>query len=117
MVRANPWLQLPESIGQVSIQDDPANGRLAGSAIIELLEAAMVTIPIKTRLEANGTLSLSVPTGLPESDVEVVVIIQPVSDSIATWPEGFFEQTYGAFAEQPLARAPQGEFDARDTLH
>jgi hypothetical protein len=75
----------------------------------------MVTIPIKTRLEANGTLSLSVPTGLPESDVEVVVIIQPVSDSIATWPEGFFEQTYGAFAEQPLARAPQGEFDARDT--
>jgi hypothetical protein len=36
--------------------------------------------------------------GLPESDVEVVVIVQPVSDSTAAWPESFFEQTYGAFA-------------------
>ena len=76
----------------------------------------MVTIPIKTRLQANGTLSLSVPTGLPESDVEVVVIVQPVSDSVAAWPKGFFEQTYGAFAEHPLERAPQGEFEAREVL-
>jgi hypothetical protein len=43
----------------------------------------MVTIPVKTRLEANGTLNLRVPTGLPESDVDVVVIVQPVSDSSA----------------------------------
>ena len=76
----------------------------------------MVTIPVKTRLEANGTLSLRVPTGLPESDVDVVVIVQPVSSSSATWPEGFFEKTYSAFAEHPLERAPQGEFEAREFL-
>jgi hypothetical protein len=76
----------------------------------------MVTIPIKTRLEANGMLSLHVPTGLPESDVEVVVIVQPVSNSLRAWPEDFFEQTYGAFAEHPLERPAQGEFDARETL-
>lgn len=41
----------------------------------------MVTIPIKTRLEADGTLSLHVPTGLPESDVEVLLVVQPISDA------------------------------------
>jgi hypothetical protein len=76
----------------------------------------MLTIPTKARLEPNGTLSLRLPTGLPESDVEVVVIVQPVSGSVAHWPEDFFEQTYGAFAEHPLERAPQSEFDARQSL-
>ncbi len=76
----------------------------------------MVTIPVKTRLEANGTLNLRVPTGLPESEVEVVIIVQPVSDSSATWPDGFFEQTYGDFTEHPLERASRGEFEAREFL-
>jgi len=76
----------------------------------------MVTIPIRTRLQADGSLSLLVPTGLVESEVEVVVIVQPLPDSRTGWPEGFFEQTYGAFAEQPLERARQGDFEARGIL-
>ena len=76
----------------------------------------MLTIPIKTRLEPDGILTLRLPTGLPESDVEVVVIVQPVPDSVQNWPDGFFEQTYGAFAEQPLERGQQGEFEAREAL-
>ena len=62
----------------------------------------MVTIPVKTRLEPNGTLNLHVATGLPESDVDVLVFVQPVGVPAETWPEGFFEQTHGAFAEMPL---------------
>ena len=31
------------------------------------------------------------------------------------WPEGYFEQTAGAFANEPLERAPQGEPDSRES--
>jgi len=62
----------------------------------------MVTIPLKTHLEANGTLNLCVPTGLPESDVEVVVIVQSVSGKANLWPEHFFDETYRAFADHPI---------------
>jgi hypothetical protein len=77
--------------------------------------AVMVTIPVKTRIQPDGTLDLRLSTGLPESDVEVVVVIQPAA-APSTWPEDFFERTYGAFAEHPIERPPQGEFDGRETL-
>jgi len=30
------------------------------------------------------------------------------------WPEGYFEETAGSFADEPLERAPQGELPKRD---
>lgn len=30
------------------------------------------------------------------------------------WPDGYFEQTAGSFANEPLERSPQGEPTARD---
>ncbi len=76
----------------------------------------MVTIPIRTRLEPDGTLDLRVPTGLPESEVEVVVVVRPAAVSASPWPAGFFERTYGAFAEHLLERPSPGEFDVRESL-
>ncbi len=76
----------------------------------------MVTIPVKTRLEADGVLNLRVPTGLPETDVEVVVVVQPVEAGASTWPEDFFQETYGAFADHPIERGSQGAFDDREVL-
>lgn len=76
----------------------------------------MVTIPLRTHLESNGTLNLSVPTGLPESDVEVVVIVHPVPDRANGWPEHFFEDTYGAFADHPIVRPDQQELEVRKAL-
>lgn len=76
----------------------------------------MVTIPVKTRLEADGILNLRVPTGLPEADVEVVIVVQPVEARANTWPEDFFQETYGAFADQPLERRNQGVFEDREVL-
>ena len=72
----------------------------------------MVTIPLKTRLEADGILNLRVPTGLPETDVEVLVVVQPVQTTTSSWPKDFFQETYGAFADQPLERGSQGELEA-----
>ena len=30
------------------------------------------------------------------------------------WPHGFFEQTYGSLADDPLIRPPQGEWEERE---
>ena len=76
----------------------------------------MVTIPFKTRLEPDGILSLRVPTGLPEADVEVVVVVQPLPLRTEEWPENFFNETYGAFAGSPIEREGQGEFSDREVL-
>ena len=75
----------------------------------------MVTIPIKARLQPDGTLDLRVSTGLPESDVEVVVVVQPTEVRRTLSPE-FIAETYGAFADTPLERAPQGEYEIREPL-
>jgi hypothetical protein len=74
----------------------------------------MVTIPLKTRLQADGILNLRVATGLPEADVEVVVIVQPVETCVQTWPKNFFLETYGAFADHPIDRGNQGVFEERE---
>jgi prevent-host-death family protein len=32
------------------------------------------------------------------------------------WPRGYFEQTYGALADDPIERAAQGEYEEREAL-
>jgi len=79
----------------------------------------MVTLPFKAHVQPDGTLNLRITTGLSESDVDGVVVIQPMAvapQSQQAWPEGFFEQTYGAFANEPLERQSQGEFETREPL-
>ncbi len=36
--------------------------------------------------------------------------------SANSWPDGFFEQTYGCLAEDPLVRAPQLPQERREKL-
>ena len=76
----------------------------------------MVTIPMKTRLNPDGTLDLHVATDLPESEVDVLVVVQPVGEAATLWPAGFFTETYGAFANSPLERLPQAQFEYREPL-
>jgi hypothetical protein len=76
----------------------------------------MVTIPMKTRLNPDGTLDIHVATDLPESEVEVLVVVRPIADPPARWPAGFFTETYGAFTASPLVRPPQDQFEYREPL-
>ncbi len=77
----------------------------------------MLTIPAKSRTNADGTLLLEVPTGMPDAEVEVVIVIEPVQHAGSEapkdeWPEGYFER----FASPPdveLERPPQGELQER----
>ena len=80
----------------------------------------MKTIQMNGHTSPDGTLDISVPTGLPESDVEVLLVVQPVTDQPRPrgngWPEGFFERTAGNWRGRPLVRGDQGEFEARQPL-
>jgi hypothetical protein len=80
----------------------------------------MKSIQVKSRINANGILELCVPTGLPESDVEVVIVVQPIpgpgekkSPEERGWPPEFFERTAGSLADDPIQRWPQ---DPRDDV-
>jgi hypothetical protein len=74
----------------------------------------MKRIQVKSHIKANGILELCVPTGLPESDVEVVIMVQPVpgagekkSPEELGWPPKFFERTASSLADDPIQRWPQ----------
>src|SRR5713101_2681161 len=84
-------------------------------------EMGMESIKLRTHVGTDGMLTLRIPVGLSETDVEVVVVIQgippqktPPSPEELGWPPGYFEQTYGSFRDKPLVRGEQGEFEVRD---
>jgi hypothetical protein len=59
------------------------------------------SILIRSRVGADGILHLDVPSNLVETDVEVMVIVAPVSPSDLgrteelAWSAGFFESVVG----------------------
>ncbi len=79
----------------------------------------METITLHSRVGADGLLKLQVPVNATNTDLEVVLIVQPVAPSAESlgWPQGFFEQTYGRWQGQPLVREPQGDYEVRDELN
>lgn len=82
----------------------------------------MVTISAKGRVKDDGTLDLHVTTGLPETDVEVLLILEPlVSTTEGTsrnggWPEGYFEETFGSLRDNPIVCEPAPPFELRREL-
>ena len=68
----------------------------------------------------NGQLELSKPVDWPDGTRADVIPIVPVSGSSeigahpTAWPEGYFEQTSGALAQEKLERPDQGQLPSRD---
>jgi hypothetical protein len=87
---------------------------------LKIEDRTMQTIHLKSHVGNDGVLNLRVPVGVAETDVDVVVVVQPCpADRTAApngWPPGFFEQTYGSLREPPLERGEQGEFEVREPL-
>jgi hypothetical protein len=81
----------------------------------------VLTIPAKARTAEDGTLSLEVPTGIPDTEVDVLIIVEAVrpcdnsSSPAAEWPKGFFE-LFESLREVNLERPPQGELQNRQPL-
>ena len=82
----------------------------------------MTSISVKTRVRPDGTLQVVVPTGLPESDVDVLLVIRPANPDSAkdgtahSWPASFFDNTFRSLADEPLVRPPDPHYEAREKL-
>ncbi len=75
-------------------------------------------IEVEGHTGCDGTLRLSIATGLPDRKVAVVVHVRSLSTEHNVdangWPVGFFDDVAGSMPE--LERAPQGQAEDRSTL-
>ena len=78
----------------------------------------METITLHSRVGADGLLRLQVPVNLTNTDLEVVLIVQPVAPAGETlgWPPGFFKEVAGGWKGEPLVRDDQGQYEVREDL-
>jgi hypothetical protein len=65
-------------------------------------------IQVESRVGKDGVLTLRVPLSPSDADTEVIVTIRPkcmanTSPQGSDWPPGYFEQTYGCLANDPMA--------------
>lgn len=81
----------------------------------------MQSITLHSHVGEDGILQLSVPVGMTDVDLEVMVIVQPIvkSNKAKTpeelgWTPGFFDKTFGVWEGEPLTRGEQGEFQERE---
>ena len=74
----------------------------------------MQSVSLKTRTGPDGTLTLNVPTLLRETTMDVTVVFNPIDTNPRDlgWPEGFFEETAGAW-HGDLVRGDQGQYEIR----
>ncbi len=75
----------------------------------------MISVKTKAHIGPVGTLTIEVPTPLRETDVEVMLVIQPTPEERG-WPPGFFEATFGSLKDDPIERGPQGEYEVREAM-
>jgi len=76
----------------------------------------MHSVTLRSHVGSDGILNLQVPVGLQDTDLEVMVIMQPLVTSTVNspensgWPPGFFEQTFGSIPD--LERSSQDKFNS-----
>ena len=72
----------------------------------------METITTRTRVSDDGHLTVTVPSPLRGTEVDVVVVVQKLgangSSEADGWPPGFFEQVCGSIRDENFKRWPQG---------
>ena len=76
----------------------------------------MISVKTTAYVGPDGTLTVAVPTPLRETDVEVMVVVQPVTPEERGWPPGFFEATFGSLKNDPIERGTQDEYEIRETI-
>ena len=81
----------------------------------------MRSISIRSRVGTDGMLHLEVPSDFVDTEVEVMVIVQPATQSRAdraedSWSPGFFESVVGSWQGEPLVREPEGDYETRETM-
>lgn len=73
----------------------------------------MHTITLRRHIGADGKLEIELPQTLHNTDVEMVVVLNPVSTT-QDWPMGYFERTFGALKDVSFERPSQGDYETRE---
>jgi hypothetical protein len=75
----------------------------------------MKTIRVLEKTGKDGSLLLRIPLGQPETEFEVVVVVQPkevgtmaITPEQPGWPSGYFDLA-GSITEATFVRHPQGD--------
>jgi hypothetical protein len=83
----------------------------------------MQSIKLRSHVGSDGILQLQVPIGLQDVDLEVMVIVHPITAGVEAiapeqqgWQVGFFEDVIGSWEGEPLVRPEQGQFEVREEL-
>jgi hypothetical protein len=75
----------------------------------------MQTISLRSHVGSDGVLHLAVPVGLQNTDLEVVLVINP-STAPVNWQPGFFEEVVGSWEGEPLTRPEQLPMEVREEI-
>jgi len=82
----------------------------------------MTPIQLRSRVGADGVLTLSVPVGISEANREVKITVEPVEPVAARpalsgeqWKQ-FIEETAGSINDLPFKRPEQGEYEERGEM-
>ena len=88
--------------------------------IVVTLAETMKTISFKTRVGEDGTLQISLPHELKNTDLEVTLVDQPISlkekeekTTFSQWQEGLFEEVIGGWEGELLVREKQPDYEER----
>jgi hypothetical protein len=79
----------------------------------------MQTLTFKARTDKEGIIRLEIPTNKAEQDIEIVVVMQTSDNEPRDnmgYPLGYFEETYGMFADDPIVRNQPSQSDIRDEI-
>ncbi|MBE9095621.1 hypothetical protein [Tychonema sp. LEGE 07203] len=83
----------------------------------------MQSIKVRSRVGSDGMLHLQIPGGIKDTELEVIVVFQPVTPTTEPktpedlgWPPGFFETVIGSWEGEPLVRPEQLEYEIREEL-
>jgi hypothetical protein len=76
----------------------------------------METITLHSRVGADGLLKLQVPVNLTNTELEVVLIVQPVGSAsqVPGWPPEFFKEVAGGWQGELLLREEQRPYEVRE---
>jgi hypothetical protein len=76
----------------------------------------MQSLTLHTRVGKDGILKLEMPSDVIDTELEIVLIFNPVKESVAGWSPDFFTEVIGGWQGEPLVREPQGQYETRDEL-
>lgn len=74
----------------------------------------MQTIKLDAQVDPDGVLRVELPADIANAELEVLVVYQRKTKR--GWPVGYFDETAGSLANDPLERPPQGDYELRDSL-